>query len=240
MGHLFNKESVLQGLLEKSLPECFAHIRGMKDIKSLKFTTNPASLISPDEDISSFICPVTKMEFNGLQPFVAIWSTGYVLSEKAIKEVNIDGLQDEYGPFVQSDIVKLIPLESELEQQLQAMQERKALRKQQQKAAKLATTHLNEEDDGNVEVGGETRKKKSSSGKKRKHEQELAEESVMARTTQKKISSAGVLVQSVTASVKEHEERSAVYKSLFHQDHEKDRTDKDLFMTVAGLRYTLG
>lgn len=46
------------------------------------------------------------MEFNGIQPFVFIWSTGWVLSEKAVREIGVEGLNAEYGPFSESDIIR--------------------------------------------------------------------------------------------------------------------------------------
>jgi hypothetical protein len=228
LGNLFNKESILHALLEKTLPDCFGHIRGMKDIKSLRFTANPARLTLEDEDVPAFICPVTKMEFNGLQPFIALWSTGFVLSEKAIKEVGIDGLQDEYGPFTTQDIIKLVPLESEMDAQRTALLERRLLRKSTKSSSKGSAGEENET--------GERKK----SHKKRKHEDEDAEEEGKQASSNTKISSAEVLVKTATNSIKEHEEKSSVYKSLFHKGNEKDRKDRDLFMTVAGLRYTLG
>lgn len=200
----------------------------MKDIKTLRFTANPARLTSEDEDVPAFICPVTKVEFNGPQPFVVIWSTGFVVSEKAIKEVGIDGLQDEYGPFTALDIIKLIPLESEMDAQRTAMHERRQLRKAAKATAKANNT--NEED-------GTTERKKSHKKRKQEDEDDAEDDKKQSNA---KISNAEVLVRNATNSIKEHEERSSVYKSLFHRGLEKDRKDKDLFMTVAGMRYTLG
>ena len=31
---------------------------------------------------------------------------GWVLSDKAIREIGIDGLNSEYGPFIEDDIIK--------------------------------------------------------------------------------------------------------------------------------------
>jgi hypothetical protein len=33
LGHLYNKENILKGLLEKSLPHAFRHIKKLKDVK---------------------------------------------------------------------------------------------------------------------------------------------------------------------------------------------------------------
>lgn len=42
---------------------------------------------------SRFMCPVTLQEMNGAHAFVVVFSTGWVMAEKAIKEVGVDSLQ---------------------------------------------------------------------------------------------------------------------------------------------------
>lgn len=42
---------------------------------------------------SRYMCPVTLQELNGSHSFAVLKSTGWVMSEKAIKEVGIDSLQ---------------------------------------------------------------------------------------------------------------------------------------------------
>lgn len=53
-----------------------------------------------------FCCPVTRVEMNGVHPFVVVWTTGHVLSEKALKEVGAGALQVEYGPFAEEDVIR--------------------------------------------------------------------------------------------------------------------------------------
>ncbi len=182
---------------------------------------------------------------NGLIPFVVIWSTGFVLSEKAVKEVGINDLQDEYGPFNEKDIVKLLPLEAEQDDCRAAMFHRRAAQdaKKAAKQAKKKSAEPKESAEGDLideEIDDGTKK-----GKKRKSDSiedqvsELAP-NTSSQTAPTKKSSSERLVTSAMNAVKENEEKSAVYKSLFHKTNEKDRKDRDLFMTVAGLRYTLG
>lgn len=40
-----------------------------------------------------YMCPVTLKEMNGSQAFVVLKTTGWVMAEKATKEVGIEGLQ---------------------------------------------------------------------------------------------------------------------------------------------------
>jgi hypothetical protein len=34
------------------------------------------------------MCPITEMEYNGFNKFVALWSCGHVFSARALKEVH--------------------------------------------------------------------------------------------------------------------------------------------------------
>lgn len=97
LGNLFNKEAILTALLNKSLPTTFSHIRGLKDLKQLILTCVPE--YHDGGDLSQFKCPVTQVEFNGIQPFVVLWNSGWVLSESAIRELGIQALTGEYGSF---------------------------------------------------------------------------------------------------------------------------------------------
>lgn len=47
---------------------------------------------------SRFMCPVTLQEMNGAHAFVVLFSTGWVMADKAIKEVGIDSLQVKSVP----------------------------------------------------------------------------------------------------------------------------------------------
>ena len=80
-----------------------------QDVKVLKFAPNPDFREGLDVDgalVPQFRCPVTQMDFNGVHPFVVIWPTGWVLSEKAVREIGAEGLSGEYGPFVDSDVIR--------------------------------------------------------------------------------------------------------------------------------------
>ena len=75
MGYLFNKDAIIQGIIDKSLPAEFAHIRKLRDVVDLKFATNPD--YSPkyegnskdywQQDIlgGKYICPITKENIGG-------------------------------------------------------------------------------------------------------------------------------------------------------------------------------
>lgn len=94
MGRLYSKQSVIERLLEKEkMPETSAHVRSMKDIKTLQLTPNPAFT---DEDKTEglldtrhapYICKLIGLEMSGKFRFVALWTCGCVMSERALKQI---------------------------------------------------------------------------------------------------------------------------------------------------------
>ncbi|KAJ8305354.1 hypothetical protein KUTeg_015899 [Tegillarca granosa] len=73
---LYNKEAVLEFLIDRSKFECapsFDHLKGLKDLKQLNLTDNPSYDKSGakkgdayiDMQDSKYICPVVGLEMNG-------------------------------------------------------------------------------------------------------------------------------------------------------------------------------
>ena len=134
LGHLYNKESILKCLLEKQIPPEFGHVQSQKDVKEVHFTESLGT--SRDKDKCKWMCPLTGLELNGIVPFVMFWSNGKVISEKGFKEMGVDALQEEFGPFDSDDVVKLLPLESEVEKQRDQMMVRREMRHRKKKKRK--------------------------------------------------------------------------------------------------------
>jgi len=94
LGKLYNKDAIIEFLLDRSLygdgENICGHIRSLKDVKALKLTPNPAPR-SPDsdQDQASFICPLTLREMNGVQPFVYLWTCGCTFARAGLKSVAI-------------------------------------------------------------------------------------------------------------------------------------------------------
>lgn len=84
LGLIYNYEEVLNLMMEKKIPHEFSHIRSLRDLKMLKTIE-----INPDKN-SDFplICPISKIEYNGLNKFKAYWSCGCLCSEKAIDQLS--------------------------------------------------------------------------------------------------------------------------------------------------------
>ncbi|KAF4528474.1 hypothetical protein B566_EDAN015936 [Ephemera danica] len=143
-GRLYCKESILEGLLDRSkLPEQAAHITSMKDVKELVLTPNPAYARAKggekgesghyvDHRTSPYVCPVIGMELSGKFRFAFSWTCGCVVSEKAIKEVPTKFCHKCQHPFDENDLV-YINAEGDL---LELMRSRMEARKLHAKANK--------------------------------------------------------------------------------------------------------
>ncbi|GLC40062.1 hypothetical protein PLESTF_000933400 [Pleodorina starrii] len=102
LGNLYNKDALIQRLLDKTLPPSLSHVTGLKSVMDLKLhrakpasgpgasgsSKTAASQISfqPSND-SDFCCPVSGVALNGRYRFVVLRPSGHVVSEKALKEV---------------------------------------------------------------------------------------------------------------------------------------------------------
>eukprot|EP01038_Epipyxis_sp_PR26KG_P016575 gene16575-22626_t len=249
MGNLFNKEALLTALIEKTLNPSFTHIRGIKDAKTLILEPNPSysEINETNGDMPSmFICPVTRMEFNGMHPFVVLWTTGYVLSEKCLREIGIENLQTEYGPFTELDIVRLVPPLEELCLQESRMKDRRIISKQQKKRIdkdnrKASAIFLGNTGGDITDIIEDEKVGMDQIEKKHKKQKKTNEKSeIVTLNNVKSNSFMNGSVKAATDFIKEQEAVSSVFKGLFHKDNEKDKHDRDLFMSVAGIRYTVG
>ena len=247
LGNLFNKEAIITALINKNLNTQFSHIRGLKDLKQVQFTPNPAysrsvvaaSSSSVEEKLpSQYVCPLTGQDFNGVYPFILVWTTGWLLSEKAVREMGFGTLQTEYGPFSEDDIVTVLPTEEQLVLSHHMMAARfaktgskKASKEEKKrKRAKANGTEENANDIGGAES---------------KESEERCAEGVshkVATTTHApsvSLKSSGVLARAASESVKA-QESSNVFSGLFHKsDPSKTMKADDLLMRVAGIRGTL-
>jgi hypothetical protein len=138
-GKLYKREKVLEALLQRSQTgggddgkgALGSHIRGMKDLHPVRFHVTTSSSqgnnngnASSDRYIAA--CPITGSEIgSGNVPSYVIVRTKdkkrntdeedevaknpNVLSERAIKEMGVEGLQTEYGPFEENDMIRLAP-----------------------------------------------------------------------------------------------------------------------------------
>jgi len=149
LGRLYNKETILEFLIDKSkfeeVASQFDHLRGLKDIKELILTDNPevrqrgaekgdGAFI--DTAKSEYICPVVGIEMSGKYRFCFIWTCGCVTSERAIKEVKSDVCHKCGKTYKDEDVILMNGSEPEIEDLRTRMVQRRAAAKAARKGKK--------------------------------------------------------------------------------------------------------
>ena len=138
LGYLYNKEAILEYILDKSKHEGVEHIKSLKDVKEINLTTNPAHTASKHENgddsanCSQWICPISGLEMNGSFKFYYVFSCGCVFSDRAYKSMQTSSsdlkcLKCEKA-FTEIDLIVVNPNEEELvvnERRLKARKELK-------------------------------------------------------------------------------------------------------------------
>ncbi|KAK7036483.1 Replication termination factor 2 [Paramarasmius palmivorus] len=92
LGKLYNKDAILEYLLDKSTygdgEKICGHVRSLKDVKTLNLTPNPTAASASDStERAKFVCPLTLKEMIGSQPFVYIAACGCVFSQAGLKTI---------------------------------------------------------------------------------------------------------------------------------------------------------
>jgi len=147
-GKLFNKEAILEHLLEKGDNEAAKHIRSLKDVKQLNLTPNPAYKgyddnikasnggVHVDYNLSPYSCPVIGLEMNGRWRFIFLWGCGCVLSEKAMLELKSEKCHKCGKAFSRDDVIVLNGTGDDLELMESKMVERRERSKAEKKNKK--------------------------------------------------------------------------------------------------------
>lgn len=137
LGNVFNKESLVRALLDKTLPSHFSHIRGLKDMITIQLDPIPGVRVYHDGSDTKFQCPVTSLEFNGKHKFFALERCGHVLSAKALKELQSTSCLVCHAAFYESEKIVINGNEEEVAAlRLKMEQERAKIREKKQKKAK--------------------------------------------------------------------------------------------------------
>lgn len=205
------------------------------------------------EFIVQYVCPITMIEFDGIHEFVAIWPTGYVVSERGLKEVGLSNLQAEYGPFTMEDTVRLLPTEDDLRLRtatLQATRELSLRKSKEQKKRLKQASSSSAVVDGGADDGLDM---KEAPGNVADHHAHVKHVFASSSTTipplplappssssLKSISAESRVLITAQSNVANQESKSEVFKNIFHNGKDVSKKDRDLFMSVAGFRYTLG
>ncbi|XP_035634456.1 replication termination factor 2-like isoform X2 [Oncorhynchus keta] len=149
LGRLYNKDAVIEYLLDKSgdrpNSEVASHLRGIKDIKELNLTDNPAwegerrntkGDRYEDMHCAMFICPVVGLEMNGKHRFCFLQTCGCVFSDRALKEVKTEICHKCGDPFKDENLVVLNGTKEEVEKLREKMEEKRAKAKATKKPKK--------------------------------------------------------------------------------------------------------
>jgi len=138
LGHLMNKEMLMEGLLSKSLGTNFEHIRSLKDVKTVKI-----ELVD-----SRPVCPISKRELDdGGCRSIALWNCGCVMEQKSYQQGKDAKTKIDKCVVCGADVTEVIPLapdEDELEEMRKKLPQRKkkrpAAESVEEKEAKEAKT----------------------------------------------------------------------------------------------------
>ncbi|POM75157.1 hypothetical protein PHPALM_7777 [Phytophthora palmivora] len=212
LGNLFNKQTVLEHLLAKSMPERYRHITSLKDVVTCRVTREK------EQEDAFWCCPVTMVEFNGKQPFVVLFKCGCVLSERALKAVQTKECLVCGKPFEEQDVVTLLDDEQYVEKQKKLL-EFKAEEKRVKKSKKKVKEE-NKQDD--------TCKNHRHKKTKRKTEHLETGDAKVVK-----------IAKDASESISKAKEKSQVFASIFSKDKKEKKSANDLLMTVGGMRYTL-
>ncbi|KAK7502124.1 hypothetical protein BaRGS_00006488 [Batillaria attramentaria] len=157
LGRLYNKESALEFLIDRSKFESaasFEHLRGLKDLKELNLTENPAAKKEKsaekgdgyiDMQVADYICPISSQEMNGKYRFCFLWSCGCVFSERALKEVKGQSCHKCGKPYTENDLVMLNGTEEDVTLNKYKMDNRRLQAKLAKKAKKAGKHTLSTE-----------------------------------------------------------------------------------------------
>ncbi|XP_040572310.1 replication termination factor 2 isoform X2 [Lepeophtheirus salmonis] len=140
LGRLYNKESVIRYLLDRKDSQKNVnklHIKSLKDVIELKLTPNPSVKDkTPDSNASPYICPITGLEMSGRFKFVFDWTSGRVISERALKIVK----NDPADHILEENLIILNPEDDDFVKMNTAMESRRARNKVEKKKGKRAMT----------------------------------------------------------------------------------------------------
>uniref|UniRef100_A0A061R904 Duf602-domain-containing protein n=1 Tax=Tetraselmis sp. GSL018 TaxID=582737 RepID=A0A061R904_9CHLO len=150
LGLLYNKDSVLEAILNKKLPKELSHISA-KSLTDLKLMPNPAfserckstanQANFQHAGAAPFVCPVSGIEANGRSRFVVLRRCGTVVSAKALKQLP-ESVEELVGyRWDPSEVMPLNPPKDEMEAMREALViehlEAKARKEKKRRAAEI-------------------------------------------------------------------------------------------------------
>ena len=144
-GKLFNKEAAVEALLRRKQdssaggPQLGGHIRGLKDLHSVRFQTT-----KQDDGSTLLVCPVTGRELNGRIPTFALIpgneSSVNVVSEYALHQLGETEILTEYGARKK---IRIAPPPDALKEIKAALEEERVSSKRKKKRKRVENKSQN-------------------------------------------------------------------------------------------------
>ncbi|PIK55818.1 hypothetical protein BSL78_07306 [Apostichopus japonicus] len=231
LGRLYNKEAVLEFLLDKGSCQSAQHLRSLKDFKELKLTDNPAYRgpsndkgdAYSDNQASLYVCPVTGLEMSGRYRFCFLWRCGCVVSEKAIKEVKSDVCHKCGGPYIPGDEIVINGTESDISLLRNKMLDKRAKAKAEKKAKKSQKRKLDEKVVDGVDEKSESVESKSLQAKFQKSSKKVEQHQQGPSVSKGPQPLAAKRDAQGERKPEFDAKKSNVYKSLFLSKEDKDK-----------------
>lgn len=142
LGHLCNKEDLLEALLSKKLPAHLDdHVKSMRDFAPAILHANPHAEsgegLKGGADSATlevpFCCPLAHIPFNGRLPFVYLRCSGHVISERAFKHIGGKACPISDVPCPPEDVMPLYPTEEQYKELLAQAATRKVAAREKKK-----------------------------------------------------------------------------------------------------------
>lgn len=130
LGNLYNKEALIERLIDKSLPSALAHISSLKDVVTCHFSKEEKN------GEMRFFCPITMDELNGNHPFVVMRPCGCVVSARALKEIEASECLACNQPLGAKKPIPLFPPQEQVEAKRKELLEAKQTSKKRKKHSK--------------------------------------------------------------------------------------------------------
>lgn len=144
IGNIYNKDAVIRALIEKNIPKQLGYITSLKHLTDLQVDSIKGD--KPGQP-TQFSCPVTGLTFNGKNNFVVIKrggmsvkGTGYVFSERALKDLPVVVEEIVGGKWTPEDVCKLVSVGEELEERRKALAAERDQLKAEKKSKKASSS----------------------------------------------------------------------------------------------------
>ncbi|XP_064821586.1 replication termination factor 2-like isoform X2 [Oncorhynchus masou masou] len=235
LGRLYNKDAVIEYLLDKSADrpnsEVASHLRGIKDIKELNLTDNPAwegerrntkGDRYEDMHCAMFICPVVGLEMNGKHRFCFLQTCGCVFSDRALKEVKTEICHKCGDPFKDENLVVLNGTKEEVEKLREKMEEKRAKAAKKPKKNKVAETVAKPSDSKENPESTETVSSEGQTSSQNGGDNSQPVPEPPASSSTKVVTPSAATGSK--RSIQTMEEKSETYKSLFTSHSSAKRT----------------